>query len=213
MAKSLIKNLFSTQIHCVELKKPMVTSKFISEIKQECYKIKQADPLGQAWSKKNYTNGYTSYSSVQLGFDRLQMISPTFQILEKSINMSVRNFIKQLDYDISFSDLKMTQCWVNIMGENSIHASHAHPLSVFSGTFYVDVPTAASSIKFEDPRSPLFMNSPAIKDQARLSNQRFIEIQPKSGYVILFESWLKHEVPINKSKKDRISISFNYGWN
>jgi uncharacterized protein (TIGR02466 family) len=57
------------------------------------------------------------------------------------------------------------------------------------------------------------MNTPAVKEKAALRNQRFIEVQPSAGYVILFESWLKHEVPMNLSKKDRISISFNYGWN
>jgi hypothetical protein len=28
----------------------------------------------------------------------------------------------------------------------------------------------------------------------------------------MWESWLRHEVPVNAAKTDRISISFNYGW-
>jgi uncharacterized protein (TIGR02466 family) len=28
----------------------------------------------------------------------------------------------------------------------------------------------------------------------------------------MWESWLRHEVPANQAKSDRISISFNYGW-
>jgi hypothetical protein len=28
----------------------------------------------------------------------------------------------------------------------------------------------------------------------------------------MWESWLRHEVPVNQAKTDRISISFNYGW-
>lgn len=211
MPKSTPNSLFATQIYTSRLLKPM-TPALISKLKAESYKIKKADVAGAQWSELNYVNGYTSYGSVALGFDRLHMISSSFQSLENSINSHVKKFIKQLDYDVDARSLKMTQCWVNIMGEKSFHTSHAHPLSVLSGTFYVDVPKNASSIKFEDPRLPLFMNTPAVKEKAKLTNQRFIEVTPSSGYVILFESWLKHEVPMNLAKKDRISISFNYGW-
>jgi uncharacterized protein (TIGR02466 family) len=33
-----------------------------------------------------------------------------------------------------------------------------------------------------------------------------------AGNVTLFESWLRHEVPSNPLKAERISISFNYDW-
>jgi uncharacterized protein (TIGR02466 family) len=32
-----------------------------------------------------------------------------------------------------------------------------------------------------------------------------------AGAVVLFESWLRHEVPANPGA-ERISVSFNYGW-
>jgi uncharacterized protein (TIGR02466 family) len=28
----------------------------------------------------------------------------------------------------------------------------------------------------------------------------------------MWESWLRHEVPANAAKQERISISFNYAW-
>jgi uncharacterized protein (TIGR02466 family) len=36
------------------------------------------------------------------------------------------------------------------------------------------------------------------------------DLVPKVGEIILFESWLKHEVPPNRVKGTRISVSFNY---
>ena len=33
-----------------------------------------------------------------------------------------------------------------------------------------------------------------------------------SGTVLLWESWLRHEVPLNQSAEERISVSFNYRW-
>ncbi|MEM8775697.1 MAG: TIGR02466 family protein, partial [Pseudomonadota bacterium] len=42
--------------------------------------------------------------------------------------------------------------------------------------------------------------------------QSFVSVAPKPGDVLLWESWLRHEVPMNFSEEDRISISFNYSW-
>jgi len=40
----------------------------------------------------------------------------------------------------------------------------------------------------------------------------FFYAQPKVGDVLLWESWLRHEVPMNMAEDDRISVSFNYSW-
>jgi uncharacterized protein (TIGR02466 family) len=37
-------------------------------------------------------------------------------------------------------------------------------------------------------------------------------VPAKAGQVVLFESWLRHEVPPNPSSADRVSISFNFSW-
>jgi len=33
-----------------------------------------------------------------------------------------------------------------------------------------------------------------------------------AGTVVLFESWLRHEVPPNRVNSERVSISFNFNW-
>jgi uncharacterized protein (TIGR02466 family) len=143
----------------------------------------------------------------------MHLVSSTFGILKKQIDQHLKRYLKQLDYDIEFKDLTMTHCWVNVMGAGAHHHSHHHPLSVISGTFYVDVNAKSSGLKFEDPRQMFYMNTPAVKKTAALKNKRFHELKPKSNQLVLFESWLKHEVPMQSDKKERISISFNYGWN
>jgi uncharacterized protein (TIGR02466 family) len=56
------------------------------------------------------------------------------------------------------------------------------------------------------------MASPARKVGARVENQRFVTIEPSEGTLLLFESWMKHEVTPNLSSRERISVSFNYSW-
>lgn len=192
--------LFVTEIYQSSIKFDL------KSLKTEIYQIAKSDNAGQKWSEKNYPNGYTSYGS----WDQLNKMSSTFAHLEKKIDQHVARYAKKLDYELCEGRLKMNSIWVNIMPEGSLHTAHIHPHSVISGTYYVDLPPRASAIKFEDPRMTFFMNSPALKVGARQERQRFFSLQPRAGDLVLFESWLRHEVPLNSSRRPRLSISFNY---
>jgi uncharacterized protein (TIGR02466 family) len=72
----------------------------------------------------------------------------------------------------------------------------------------VALPRGASAIRFEDPRLPLMMAAPMKRDKAR--DKPFVTIAPRPGTLLLWESWLRHDVPQNGSQGRRISISFNY---
>ena len=96
--------------------------------------------------------------------------------------------------------------------EGGIHTSHIHPHSVISGTTYVTMPEGASAIRFEDPRLPMMMAAPGRVKDAREELRPFIYLAPDAGDVLLWESWLRHEVPPNTSEDERISVSFNYKW-
>lgn len=180
----------------------------LKSLTEEAFLIKKADHIGQKWSELNYHGSYTSYGS----WDQLYMMSSEFNKLKSKIDLHVLKYAKKLDFEIKKDSLKMNSMWLNIMENGAQHTAHIHPHSVFSGTYYVQTPPNASSIKFEDPRMGFFMNSPLVKPKAKTVNQRFVSLQPKAGDLVLFESWLRHEVPRNQSSKPRLSISFNYDW-
>jgi uncharacterized protein (TIGR02466 family) len=100
--------------------------------------------------------------------------------------------------------------WVNVMAEGGSHTSHLHPNSVLSGTYYVAVPQGAGPIVFEDPRLPMLMAAPPRKKSAPRQFQAHASETPKAGTLLLWESWLRHEVPLNRAEGHRISVSFNY---
>lgn len=54
------------------------------------------------------------------------------------------------------------------------------------------------------------MARPSVTDEATEAERPFVYLQPQAGTVLMWESWLRHEVPTNLAKADRISISFNY---
>lgn len=184
------------------------TSRRNAEILEEIEKIHEMDEKGREWSEKNYPGGYTSYASI----NRLHHFSTTFADLEKAIDQEVKSYAKSLEMDLQGGKLVMTHLWVNIMPTQVVHSMHIHPLSVISGTYYVQTPKNCSALKFEDPRLVNFMASPPRKPNSRPDNQRFISLKPKAGDLILFESWMRHEVPPNPADEERISLSFNYDW-
>ncbi len=175
---------------------------------RESYQFAKTDDYGQKWSEKNYPGGYTSYASLPA----LNQLSPYFADLKKNLDQHIFLFAKSLEMDIRPKELQLSSLWINIMPRLVSHSMHLHPLSVVSGTYYVQTPKNSSALKFEDPRLSGFMGSPPRKPKARIENQRFVSLEPKAGELILFESWLKHEVPPNLSAKDRVSVSFNYDW-
>ena len=90
------------------------------------------------------------------------------------------------------------------------HTSHIHPHAFLSGTVYIDVPDGASALKLEDPRLPFMMARPGLTDDAPEAERPFVYLRPQAGTVLMWESWLRHEVPPNAAKSERISVSFNY---
>lgn len=108
--------------------------------------------------------------------------------------------------------MKLEDLWINILPQGGMHASHIHPHSVISGTTYVAMPKGASALKLEDPRSAMMMAAPNRLKDARQEMRSFVYVKPDVGDLLLWESWLRHEVPMNMSEDDRISVSFNYSW-
>ena len=182
--------------------------RFNADLAEECRALRDYDAAGRRWSLKNYPGGYTSYASL----NQLHKFSSTFTGLEKKLAAHVRSFTNELDMDLRGRKIQLTDLWVNIMPEHAAHSLHLHPLSFISGTYYVVTPTGCPGLKFEDPRLSKFMAAPPKSAKVRSANQPHITYPAKAGHVILFESWLRHEVAANRTDAERISISFNYNW-
>lgn len=199
--------LFPTRVYTARVSRG-VTDELNLRLLRECRQLANDDVAGQAWSSTNYPGGYTSYSSAS----RMHRMSPTFAALEKRIDAHVRNFSKALDLDLGGRKLEMTDCWVNVMTRQVVHGLHLHPLASLSGTYYVRTPRGCSGLKFEDPRLDRYMAAPPKRRKARRENQIWVTVPAEQGKLVLFESWLRHEVAPNPTVTERISISFNYSW-
>jgi len=135
-----------------------------------------------------------------------------FGELKTLLDRHARAFAKDLAFDLKGGRLKLDSLWVNVLKPGAGHSGHIHPHSVISGTVYVRTPKGSSALKLEDPRLPLMMAAPPRRADAPQDQQPFVYLDPQPGAVLMWESWLRHEVPPNAARSERISISFNYGW-
>ncbi|MBE1289308.1 MAG: hypothetical protein GJ679_04795 [Rhodobacteraceae bacterium] len=180
----------------------------LAELEQSCLVIAEDDEAGQTWCEENGYPGYTSYASLT----DLPWRFPIFADLVKILDHHVAEFVKDLEFDLDGRALVLEDLWINILPEGGTHSSHIHPHSVISGTTYVAMPEGASALKLEDPRLSRMMAAPTRAKTARAELQPFIYVKPNVGDVLLWESWLRHEVPMNMAEDERISVSFNYRW-
>lgn len=199
-----VRSLFATPFYEGRLKKAAL----VAELDRSCRALAEDDRAGRAWSKAHGYRGYTSYASL----NDLPLRDPAFADLAKALNKHVAAFADACAFDLNDRKLKLDSLWVNVLRPGGMHSGHVHPHSVVSGTVYIAVPPGAGALKLEDPRLPMMMAAPPRRADAAEALRPFVYLQPEAGRVLLWESWLRHEVAPGTAKADRVSISFNYRW-
>ena len=200
---SKIQSFFPTLIYRAD---SATTAGLNAKLEQASLMLAQDDLVGIKWCEKHGYQGYTSFASI----NDLPAQIPAFNALEKILDRHAAQFAKALHWDIPGGKPVCDSMWVNVLPEGGSHTSHIHTNSVISGTYYVCVPQGAGPIVYEDPRHVMMMAAPPKKQNAPREHQSQISETPEVGSLLLWESWLRHEVPVNRADGLRISISFNY---
>jgi len=187
-----IRLLFATSLYEAEIEEEAL----LAELAYSIRSLAEDDGAGRKWSRDHNYRGYTSYASL----NDLPRRDPAFAELSKVLTRHARTFAAELGWD---RRPKLDSLWVNLLKSGGHHSGHIHPHSVLSGTFYVEAPAGSGAIRFEDPRLPLMMAAPQRPDA-------FVSIEPRPGLLLMWESWLRHEVLAGSGGGERLSISFNF---
>jgi uncharacterized protein (TIGR02466 family) len=198
-----IQTLFPTLIYRAD---NAGTMKLNAELEVAALSLASDDAAGLEWCEKHGYPGYTSYGS----HSDLGELIPAFCRLQKLIDKHAAGFARAQHWDLRGGKPVCDTMWVNVMPEGGSHTSHIHTNAVISGTYYVAVPQGAGPIVFEDPRLAMLMAAPPRLKSAPRELKTHSSETPAPGTLMLWESWLRHEVPLNRAEGNRISISFNY---
>jgi uncharacterized protein (TIGR02466 family) len=197
-----ISSLFPTLIQQTRV----TDASLMADLESACWMLEEGDAAGHEWCEREGYPGYTSYASL----DDLPQRASAFSELVEILDQHAVRFAQRQHWDLGSAHLKCDSLWVNILGEGGHHSGHIHPNSIISGTCYVAMPDGAGRIKFEDPRLPMMMAAPQIETAAPDAVQRFHYESPQAGDILMWESWLRHEVMSSTAEEPRISVSFNY---
>lgn len=195
------KAVFVTRLYEAELRDDALLEDLAHSIRS----LAQDDIAGQQWSREKAYRGYTSYASL----NDLPRRDPAFADLSKHLVRHATAFSGECAFDLSRKP-RIDSLWVNLLKGGGHHSAHIHPHSIISGTLYVEVPSNTGAIRFEDPRLPMMMAAPTRREDAPEALRPFVTVQPRPGLILLWESWLRHEVLPGTGKAERLSISFNF---
>ncbi len=189
-----VRSLFPTLLYEAEIGGEAL----LGELAHSIRSLARDDTAGIGWSKDKGYRGYTSYASL----NDLPRRDPAFADLAKLLSRHAARFAETADFTQARKP-RLDSLWVNLLKSRGSHSGHIHPHSAISGTFYVEVPPDSGAIRFEDPRLPLMMAAPSREGT-------FVSVEPHPGLLLLWESWLRHEVLAGAGKGERLSISFNF---
>ena len=198
---AMSRSLFVTKLYEAEFGDDAL----LAELAHSIRSLAADDVAGQRWSRDKGYKGYTSYASL----DDLPRRDPAFADLQKILSRHATNFATELAFDLSHKP-RLDSLWVNLLKPGGHHSAHIHPHSILSGTLYVETPKGSGAIRFEDPRLPMMMAAPVRREDAPEELRSFVGVEPKPGLLLMWESWLRHEVLPYTGKGDRLSISFNF---
>ncbi len=195
------RNLFATRLYEVELQEPQLLADLAHSIRS----LATDDTAGRGWSRQHNYPGYTSYGSL----NDLPSRDPAFADLQKLLIRHAAAFAKECAFDLPRKP-RLDSLWVNLLKAGGRHGGHLHPNCILSGTFYVEALPGSGAILFEDPRLPMMMAAPLRREDAPEELRTFVEIEPRPGLLLMWESWLRHEVRPGRGKDERLSVSFNF---
>ena len=190
----MVRSLFVTKLYEAEIGDDALLADLAHSIRT----LAKDDHTGRGWARAHRYPGYTSYASL----NDLPRRDPTFADFAKLLTRHAAKFGEECAFELGRKP-KLDSLWANVLKSGGHHGAHIHPNSLISGTFYVEAPRGSGAIRFEDPRLPLMMAAPPRAES-------FVSVEPRPGLLLLWESWLRHEVLPGAGKGERLSISFNF---
>tara|TARA_Y100001951_G_C11177677_1_gene204056 strand:+ start:47 stop:685 length:639 start_codon:yes stop_codon:yes gene_type:complete len=182
---AIIEGLFPTPVYFSHLKRPL---------------SKEEKKLVAQSKKKTFRNVGNISSS-----DTYILEAKPFKKLKKELLSRVEHFFYNV---LCYKDAKpyITQSWLNYTEPNEHHHGHEHPNSIISGVFYIDADKENDSILFKNINyRQLHINIKNFNTWNSVSWWYPVE----TGKLVLFPSYLTHQVTCKKGNNTRISLAFN----
>jgi uncharacterized protein (TIGR02466 family) len=186
MIESNINGIFPTPIYISKLNRELTNKElsFIDKTKLDVYTNE-----GNTTSNENYI-----------------LNNKIFKNLKEELYLKVQDYFNKIISPSNNIIPYITQSWLNYTETNQYHHKHQHPNSLVSGVFYINCHEEHDKIKFFNDKYQTIKLE--VKDY-NIWNSESWWFTVKTGYIILFPSYLTHMVETKEGDNTRISLAFN----
>jgi len=169
-------------------------------IGEEIYKFSEKE-INYVKNLKLLSNDFNQSSETTFVLE-----NPTLASLKKFILKGINYYTDEvLKIKKDTTKFYITQSWISYTNPGQCHHLHLHPNSLLSGVFYFQGEKAPIQFHRGERLFPLTF----AYEFFNLYNSDSCWVDLEIGKLFLFPSSLRHEVLINKSSIQRISLSFN----
>lgn len=127
-------------------------------------------------------------------------------IVEAFIN-SCEHIAEELDWDLANHEIRVSDLWAHVTPPGKSTQQHHHFPDHLSCAYYVRAPEACGNLRLLDDRKCRVLEPHSGTNDAVMA--KFVEIPATEGLMVIFPSWLSHQVGENQSNESRVSISMN----
>ena len=196
MSDIKVHSLFSVPIFHYKLDNYKAINK---ELLNYILELQKSDKTGNAHSNKG---GWHSQN-----FDIVNQ-GPPINFLNKIKDYLKHIISNEFGWKYVPNKQRIVAMWAIINKKNSFNVMHNHQNCYFSSAYYVKKPKNSGDITFFDPKEAKTYRFPKIEKYTKYSSEA-VTIKPEEGDLLIFPSYLYHEVGVNLSEDDRVVISFN----
>tara|TARA_E500000318_G_scaffold104773_1_gene111064 strand:+ start:5709 stop:6251 length:543 start_codon:yes stop_codon:yes gene_type:complete len=139
----------------------------------------------------NLSKGQTGYGFQNYGmtsWNLFKRYADDFEYLTIVLSSMAREYTKEHFNKEVTGNFSVSEIWGIVSEPYGLATPHNHWPAIFTFVYYLSLPKNNPPLLFTDSG---------------------LEIYPEEGELIFFPSWLKHEVPLNKTKDKRICIAGN----
>ena len=143
-------------------------------------------------------------------------ISKSAEVLEDERLLRVKTHILSVfnDYVVNHLQIQnqfyLTQSWTAINQKGDAHHLHIHPNCIFSCVYYVQANSGDFQIKMPLSRIQEGYNFSYNILKHNIFNTRIINLQVKTGDLVIFPGWCEHQALPNEDDAPRIILGTNY---
>ena len=187
MIKYDIEELFPTPLIKVKVEENTEQLKFIND-----YTTSSVDKNGQTLGNMRVLEQHPNIRDL--------LLSKFNHVAEKYLKYKRRKYI-------------ITTSWITQTKIGSRSQLHSHRNSFWSGVYYFqdEYEMGSAKLSFSNPnehRADVFFDESDIEQYTKSNSNAWI-ITPKSKMLLLFPSYLEHEILIHNVNTERLSLAFN----